>query len=453
MFTAEGLINSLMFYLPNIGGNMVRHSLTSIFCLILSFNSVSLCQTEQSLIKEGAPKIYIDCGMCDLNYIKEQISIVNYVNDRRDADVHVLFVSQRTGASGNEYTLFFIGQNQFNGINDTLKFATDQTDTRDKEREKTVSALKLGLVRYIAKSKVADQLSITFIKQNQQTEKPKDEWDFWFFQASINGFTNGQERNSFLNINGSFSASRVTEDSKINLRASNSYNEREYKYEVNKELITYNSISRSQSFNGSVYFSIDDHWSWGFGASLWNSTYSNITLGTILSAAIEYNIFPYSQSNQRQLRINYRIAPTYHKYTSETIYFKTKERLLSQELSSTLSIIEPWGNTSITVSGANYFHDMNKYELEISGNVSWKIVKGLSINLYGGYSKIRNQISLPRGGATLEEVLLQRRQLETGYSYWAGFGISYSFGSIYNNIVNPRFGSVGGGGQTIIISN
>lgn len=431
---------------------MSRQIYAITLCTTLILSSLSFSQTEQSLIKEGAPKIYIDCSTCDLNYIKEQVSLVNYVNDRKDADVHILFVSQRTGASGYEYSLFFIGQNKFNGINDTLKFATDQTDTRDKEREKTVSSLKLGLVKYIAKSKVADQLSITFIKQSQQTEKPKDEWDFWFFQASINGFINGQERNSFLNINSSLTANRVTEDLKINLRVSNSYNESEYKYEDDGEMIIYNSISRSQSFNGSVYFSIDDHWSWGFGTSLWKSTYSNITLGTVLSAAIEYNVFPYSQSNQRQIRINYRIAPTHHKYTSETIYFKTKEELVSQELSSTLSIIEPWGNTSITISGANYFHDMDKYELEISGNVSWKIVKGLSINIYGGYNKIRNQISLPSGGATLEEVLLQRRQLETGYSYWAGFGVSYSFGSIYNNIVNPRFGN-SGGGQTIIISN
>jgi hypothetical protein len=95
---------------------------------------------------------------------------------------------------------------------------------------------------------------------------------------------------------------------------------------------------------------------------------------------------------------------------------------------------------------------MSKYELELFGTVSWKIVKGLSFSVYGGYSKIRNQISLPRGSASLEEVLLQRRQLETGYSYWGGFGISYSFGSIYNNIVNPRFGN-SGSGSTIIISN
>ena len=37
-----------------------------------------------------------------------------------------------------------------------------------------------------------------------------------------------------------------------------------------------------------------------------------------------------------------------------------------------------------------------------------------------------------------------QRQLLTGYQYFFNFGINYSFGSIFNNIVNPRFG--GGGG-------
>lgn len=436
-----------------MGRNVPSHfKLSMTILLILIITSLSYSQTEQSLIKEGAPKIYIDCVLCDVNYIKEQIQIVNYVNDRKDADVHVLFVYQRTGASGTEYSLFFIGQNQFNGINDTVKFATDQTDTRDKEREKIVNALKLGLVRYIGKTKVADQMTISFLKPKQQTEAPKDDWDFWFFQASMNGNISGEERNSFIYLNGSLSANRVTEDLKINLLLSNSYNESKFKYDAGSGLITYTSISRSQRFNGSVYFSINNHWSWGLGTSLWSSSYSNIDLATVFFSAIEYNIFPYSQSNQRQLRLNYRISPTHHKYVSETIFFETKEGLVSQELSGTFSIIEPWGNTSITLSGANFFHDMKKYELEIFGNISWKIVKGLSVSVYGGYSKIRNQISLPRGGASLEEVLLRRRLLETGYSYWGGLGISYSFGSIYNNIVNPRFGG-SGGGSTIIISN
>ena len=59
--------------------------------------------------------------------------------------------------------------------------------------------------------------------------------------------------------------------------------------------------------------------------------------------------------------------------------------------------------------------------------------------MFGDYSRIRDQINLRKGSASPEEVLLRQRQLATGFSYFFGFGVSYRFGSIYNNVVNPRF--------------
>lgn len=190
---------------------------------------------------------------------------------------------------------------------------------------------------------------------------------------------------------------------------------------------------------------------WGIEAEANKSTFLNIDYSLNISPAIEFNVFPYSESNKRQLRIAYQISPTFNRYLSETTFFKTKEFLTSQELNVDFTLIESWGTTNISLTGANYFQDMSKYELQFYTSLSWQLFKGFSFSVYGGYSKIGNQIYLPRAGATYEEVLPQRKQLETGYSYWGGFGVSFTFGSIYNNIVNPRFGS--SGGSTIIISD
>jgi len=65
----------------------------------------------------------------------------------------------------------------------------------------------------------------------------------------------------------------------------------------------------------------------------------------------------------------------------------------------------------------------------------------LSFRLYGQYSVVHDQLSLPKGDATTEQILLQRKQLETQFQYNASIGLTYTFGSIYNNIVNPRFGN------------
>jgi hypothetical protein len=59
---------------------------------------------------------------------------------------------------------------------------------------------------------------------------------------------------------------------------------------------------------------------------------------------------------------------------------------------------------------------------------------------------VHNQLSIPKGNYFIEDVLLERAELETQFTYFASIGFSYSFGSIYNNIVNPRFS---GGGVLI----
>ena len=101
----------------------------------------------------------------------------------------------------------------------------------------------------------------------------------------------------------------------------------------------------------------------------------------------------------------------------------------------------------------NYLDDFENFSYNFYTSLSLKLFKGFSLSLFADYSKYGKQITLPYVGATREEVLLRRKQLETSYYYYAYVGISYSFGSIFNNAVNPRFGSSGSGGTTIMISN
>lgn len=52
-------------------------------------------------------------------------------------------------------------------------------------------------------------------------------------------------------------------------------------------------------------------------------------------------------------------------------------------------------------------------------------------------------------GATPEEILLMLRELETDFSYSFSVGLSFRFGSLKSNVVNPRFGS---GSRSVSIS-
>jgi hypothetical protein len=108
-------------------------------------------------------------------------------------------------------------------------------------------------------------------------------------------------------------------------------------------------------------------------------------------------------------------------------------------LSAALSLIQKWGSVSSSLTWSNYLFDWSYYRLRLYTSASIRIIKGLSFNIYGSVASVHDQISLPRGGATLEDVLLRRKMQATDYTYNTSFGFSYTFGSIYNNVVNPRF--------------
>ena len=73
-----------------------------------------------------------------------------------------------------------------------------------------------------------------------------------------------------------------------------------------------------------------------------------------------------------------------------------------------------------------YLTKPDKYSISAFGDANIRIFKGFSFNVFGEVSRTRDQLYLPLGEATTEEILVRQRQLETGYSYYIHFGIWYS---------------------------
>jgi hypothetical protein len=90
---------------------------------------------------------------------------------------------------------------------------------------------------------------------------------------------------------------------------------------------------------------------------------------------------------------------------------------------------------------SNYLPGASRHRLELEGDLSLRIARGLSFTVEGSASRLRDQLGLRRRGATAEEVLLRLRRLQSGYEYQMQVGVTYTFGSIFNTIVNPRFGT------------
>lgn len=395
-------------------------------------------------MKKSAPKVFLDGTRIDLDFIRTEITFVNYVRDRKEADIHILITQQRTGGGGREYTLAFIGLNRYEDLKNELKFYSNRTETEDEVRKGLVQILKLGLAPYAARTPISKILSLSTNGMVKPTAVV-DRWNFWVFSFSARGRLNGEQARKYESLNGNVSINRVTPESRIRMGFSASLDESRFDYEEEGYYYRETSSARASAFDGLFVQSLGEHWSAGAFFNISHSTYSNIHIGFTIAPAVEYNFFPYSLSTRRQLRVLYRIGCSRAKYIEETVYDKLSETLLNEILTITLSMSEPWGNTEISLEGSNYFKDFKYNRLRFSANLSLRIWKGLALTIDGRYSAVHDQLALRKGTATVEELLLRRTELATEYSYALSVGFSYTFGSVYSNVVNPRFGGGFGG--------
>ncbi len=269
-------------------------------------------------------KVFLDCQtFCDLDHFRREIPFVDYMRDRQDAQVHVLVVSQSTGGGGEEFTFNFIGLEEFAGRTDTLVYSSSSVDTHDEVREGQTRTLKLGLMRYVAGTPLAERISISYRApegRRQQTQPEDDPWNLWVFRVGVGGNFSGEETSRSFRVNGSFRASRITEDWKFLFRSNGSFRENRFDLEDGGEFV---STSRNFNFSQTLVRSLGDHWSAGGRASASASTFVNQDLAVRVAPAIEYDLYPYSESTRRQLTALYTVGVVAFDFEEITLFNKT----------------------------------------------------------------------------------------------------------------------------------
>ena len=413
---------------------MTKYCLALLFaCFIFPFQSHA-----QETDNNKDLKIYLDCNVCDNTYIKQNLGNVQFVRDQGQGDVHLFFLTQNNGSGGRLYDIDFIGKNDYKSISYKVSFSTDTNMTRDDVRIRILEYIKLGLVRYWIEKGTLEGVSVSApspkVDEDASTEV-EDPWNYWVFRIGAGGYFNGQESNKSSNLNVNISAKRVTEKNKFSFRLG--FNENKSTFTFDGDDIV--SVNSGKNLNVSDVISINDHWSIGAMGNLGTSTYSNYDFYWELKPAIEYNFFKYKDSAKKQLMLGYRNGLRYNDYIERSVYAKDDELLWEHSISLSGSVRQEWGNINGEASFDQYLHDttLNALNFYLGANV--RLFKGFNFNVGGSYSITRNQINLPAGDVSLEELLLQQQQIESGYNYFFNLGFSYSFGSIYNTIVNPRF--------------
>lgn len=402
---------------------------------------------------QGTLNLFIDCNhfRCDSDFFRTEMSYVNHVRDRFLADVHVLVTTLTTGGGGTEFTVAFMGvSDRFRGLQDTLRHVATQLDTPDDVRKGLVRTFQQGLVRYAARTPLAQRLTVTYATPRGSAptaaQPADDPWNFWVFRINTNGFAFEERQVKDRSVSGSVSASRITALWKVEFTGRVSYNQNRFDL-GNGDVVA--NIQRNNALNSLVGYGLSPHWSVGVRSQASSSNFVNQQLHARVKPVVEYSLWPYAQATRKQLRLQYGVGVDRFDYIEPTIFGRTTETMPVQQLSASMDVRQPWGSVSGGSDLTSYLNEPSRNRTNVFAGGNLRIVKGLFLNAFANYSRIRDQFYLPRGGATEEQILIRQRQLATGYRFNANFGLSYVFGSAYNNVVNPRFG--GSGGQTFFV--
>jgi hypothetical protein len=417
--------------------------------VVLAFVTASLAAQAQSA-PAGGPTVFLDCRVgCDEDFIRTEITYVNWVRERTAADVHLLITSQAAGAGGEAFTLAFLGQRAHAGRGDTLEFTANPTATSDERRRGVTQTIALGLVQFVARTPAASSLRVSQVAVtaagSAQTLPSNDRWKAWVFEIGVNGATGGERYYRNREINAELSADRVTLAWKTNVNFEFSYEDDRatvQEFDTLGNVIleeTFRNLQRDWNAEILQVKSVSNHLSLGVQAELAQQTFRNQRLRFEARGAVEYNLFPYTESTRRELTLMYGVGLTGLRYADTTIFDKIRETLPSHFIEANYRSRQPWGSANLNAEHRSYLHDASKRATEVNGNLSVRIFSGFRVNVGAGYDWIHDQIYLPRGEQTTVDVLLRRRALLTGFQYFVHMGVSYTFGSIFNNVVNPRF--------------
>ena len=398
----------------------------------------------------AAVTVFLDCRTdCDEDFIRTEITYVNWVRDRTVADVHLLITSQSAGAGGEAVTLAFIGQRLQTGRGDTLTFTALPTATREERRRGLTRTIALGLVHFAARTPVAGALRVSYEAaagpRAGQARSADDPWKAWVFEIGVSGSVNGERYYKNRQLNAEWEANRVTDAWKTNFEFVFSYSDDRatvQDFDSSGNVIaeeTFRNLQRDWVAELLQVKSISPHLSVGLQAELAQQTFRNQNLRYEARTAVEYNLFPYNEATRRELSFRYGVGVTGFRYADTTIFDRIRETLPSHFIEGSYESRQPWGSANLSAEHRSYLHDASKRATELNGELSVRVFSGFSVNVGGGYNWIRDQIYLPKGEQTTIDVLLRRRALLTGFEYYLNLGLSYTFGSIFNNVVNPRF--------------
>jgi hypothetical protein len=385
-------------------------------------------------------RLFLDCAThCDRQYLRSEITTVDWVTDREASDVYLLATSLRTGSGGNEVALEFIGRGTLDGMTDRHTFQTAPDATLDEFRGEFARVVRLGLVRYLLAAGQGRRLVVASLDGDGDAVEPgptDDPWNLWVFNVQLDGEFDAESRRKGTEVNLEFNANRVSDDWKVDFEIGSTIDRTEFELDDGSTFTATRDRWRTELL---VVRSLGPQLSLGFAGEARGAKPDNLDLRLRLAPAIEVDLFPYAEAHRRRMILQYTFGFNHYDYVEETIFGEVEETRFDHRFRVAYRTRQPWGDSYLTGTFETFAHDWSLNRLGLSAGIDVRLAKGLGLEIDANYSKVKNQITIPKGDASDEEIFLELRELQTDYKLGLSIGLSYTFGSFLNSIVNPRF--------------
>ena len=392
------------------------------------FFSVSVFSQENKI------KTFLKCS-CDGRYIQQNSLFIDYVRDQNLSDLDVFVFDIRNGSGGVEYTFNFYGKKKLNNREESLVVFLDPSLTSNERREKLLNTYLLGLAFMLQNTTYQKNFEVSYnMTGNLSSTTTFDKWKNWVFEISGSFDYEDEKSINEKEYRIDFEIDRVTDLWRIRSDFGIQNNIKTFLGEEEN----YNSIRDRTYFSGSLVKSISEHFSTGVFGSFEKDTFNNFKSFLNFSPALEYNIYPYREVLNREITFAYKIGYSNYNYIEETIYGYSNQKLFVQSLTLNLRYRKNWGGIYSYLSASQFLNGQNQNRLTFNNYINLRIIQGLALRVTGRFQLIRDQINLPKGEVSIEDLLLRQRQIATNFQNTISLGLSYTFGSIFNNIINTR---------------
>lgn len=413
--------------------------------------------------ESGGPQLFLNCTTeCFEPFLRQQLSNFDLVRDRHQASLEVLIAAQPAGSGGVAYRVTLFERERAThaggaarmraptralegGEAASVAIASRQVTRHPGQAEVEFRAELLdGLLRLLYAALIGTPHEARFrlslpARSGEVLERLADPWDYWVLMPELEGEGEAGSGYYFAELGGNLTIRRITDRHKLRLRLSYWRTLSSFEFEDGS------SISGDvYGFAGNAVYarSLGARSAIGLTGTARSSEFDNLELHVHYGPVFELNLFPYTENASRQLRLSYQAGVWYNDYFELSAEGEMSELRYYHAATAVADVNQSWGSVQLAAQLNSFLRQPSQLRLALGGQLTLLLFEGFSLQFEGRSAWVRDQINVRARPLGDSEVLLFTAEQPTRFTLEATFGFSYTFGSVHNTIVNPRFGRI-----------